>query len=102
MADSIHPILQEYIGQIPESLQTYQSIQQGKNYGEIEAHARNEMDTFKILNGVLEDGRIVQDVLRQSGSHESIENPEPLENDRLRVMGVLSMIAEFCEDMNED
>ena len=62
MANSVHPILQEYIGQIPDSIQTYLSIQQGKNYGEIETHALNEMDTFKSLGGVLEDGRTVQDV----------------------------------------
>ena len=102
MANSVHPILQEYTGQIPESLQTSRAIQQGKGYEEIAKQALNEMDTFKSLNGVLEDGRTVRDVLQQSGSEESIENPEPLENDRLRVMGVLSMIAEFCEDMSED
>jgi len=84
MAANIHPILQEYVRQIPDSIQTYQSIQQQKSYEEIAAQAR------------------VQDVLQQSGSRESIENPEPMEDDRLRVVGVLNMIAEFCEDMAED
>lgn len=102
MAANIHPVLQEYVIQIPDSIKTYQSIQQQKSYEEIAAQARNEMVVFKSLDDVLEDGRTVQDVLQQSGSLESIENPEPLEDDRLRVVGVLNMIAEFCEDMAED
>ncbi len=102
MATNIHPILQEYVRQIPDSIQTYQSIQQQKSYEEIAAQARNEMVIFKSLDDVLEDGRTVQDVLQQSGSWESIENPEPMEDDRLRVVGVLNMIAEFCEEMAED
>lgn len=98
----MHPILQEYAVQIPKNIRTYQSLQEGKSFEEIAEHARREQKAFKSLDGVLEDGRTVAEVLQANGTEESIESPDALDKDRLRAVGALGLIAEFCEAMAED
>ncbi|MCF8719479.1 hypothetical protein [Nitrospina gracilis] len=99
---SVHPILNEYSGQIPKSLQTYKSIHAIEDYEVIVEHARQEMSAFKSLDGVLPDGRTVRDALIESGYHESIEDMDGLDKDRTRVVGALNLILEFSEAMAED
>jgi len=98
----MHPILQEYSGQIPKNIKTYESIHGGNSFEEIAGHARSEQAAFRSLEGVLEDGRTVAEVLQANGSEESIESPDALDKDRLRAVGALGLIAEFCEAMAED
>ncbi|MGP0565455.1 hypothetical protein ACTRW9_10125 [Nitrospina sp. 32_T5] len=99
---TVHPILNEYSGQIPKSLQTYKSIHAVDDYEVIVEHARQEMTAFRSLDGVLPDGRTVRDVLKESGCEESIEDMDGLDKDRTRVVGALNLIFEFSEAMAED
>jgi hypothetical protein len=98
----MHPILQEYAVQIPKNIQTYRSLQEGKSFEEVGEHARKDQAAFKSLDGVLGDGRTVAEALQANGSEESIESPDALDKDRLRAVGALGLIAEFCEAMAED
>jgi len=102
MTNNAHPILLEYLEQVPESLQTFQSIQGGEEYADIASKAQSDLLAFRSLDGVLADGRTVEQALKQSGSEETLDNPDALDKDRLRVVGALSMIAEFAEDLAED
>ena len=78
MAANIHPVLQEYVIQIPDSIQTYQSIQQQKSYEEIAAQARNEMVIFKSLDDVLEDGRTPSRTFgSKAGPWNRLKTPNP-------------------------
>ncbi|CCQ89631.1 hypothetical protein NITGR_140028 [Nitrospina gracilis 3/211] len=99
---TVHPILNEYSGQIPKSLQTYKSIHAVENYEVIVEHTKQEMAAFRSLDGVLPDGRTVRDVLKESGCEESIEDMDGLDKDRIRVVGALNLILEFSEAMAED
>ncbi len=102
MNNPIHPILQEYIRQLPETLPTLLSIQGGEEYADIASKAQSDLLAFRSLEGVVADGRTVEQLLKESGSEESLDNPDALDKDRLRVIGALSMIAEFAEDLAED
>ena len=95
-----HPILEELATQLPESCQLFLHIQEGKDYAEITTLAKHDISCFENVDGILKNGESAQSVLHQNGYQPWFENSE--EDDRLRVLGTLSLIAELSEELAED
>ena len=95
-----HPILAELSGQLPESAHTFKRIQEAAGYEEINAQAQKDIACLESLEGNLEDGQPAKVVLEQSGYREWLAASD--QDERLRVLGALKLIADVSEDLAED
>jgi len=95
-----HPILLELSGQLPESAHTFQYIQEAVEFEMIAAQAQKDISCLENLEGCLEDGRTAKAVLEESGYREWLEASD--QDERLRVLGALTLIADVSEDLAED
>lgn len=97
---SAHPILEELSNQLPESPHTFQYIQEALEFEEIAASAQKDISCLENLEGCLEDGRPAKTVLEESGYRVWLEGSDS--DERLRVLGALTMIADLSEDLADD
>jgi len=95
-----HPILIELSGQLPDSAHTFQYIQEAAEFEAIAAQAQKDISCLENLEGCQEDGRSAKTVLEQSGYREWLEASD--QDERLRVLGALHLIADVSEDLAED
>jgi hypothetical protein len=95
-----HPILAELSGQLPESAHTFQYIQDAVEFEKIAAQAQKDIACFENLEGRLKDGQPAKTVLEQSGSREWLAASD--QDERLRVLGALHLIADVSEELAED
>lgn len=100
MSLSAHPILEELSNQLPESAHTFQYIQEAAEFEAIAAQAQKDISCLENLEGSLEDGRPAKTVLEESGYRVWLEGSDS--DERLRVLGALTMIADLSEDLAED
>ena len=100
MKDQVHPILIDLAKQLPIETQTLQFIEESKSYEEIAGQARKEMYCLGNLENVLDDGQTGETILFNSGYEVWLKDAE--DDDRLRLIGALKLIAEFCEEIDED
>ncbi len=97
---SAHPILAELSQQLPESAHTFQYIQEPAHFEKIAVQARNDIACLENLDGHLEDGRPAKTILEQNGCQAWLEASD--QDERLRVLGALRLIADLSEDLAED
>ena len=99
-----NPILMEMSKQLPDTVQTFKHIQEGKSYEDIVIQAKKEMFCLRNREGQMENGQSTQSVLEESGYRFLLENSdeEDENEERLRLMGTLQLIAELSEDLAED
>jgi hypothetical protein len=95
-----HPILLELSGQLPESAHTFQRIQEAAEFETIATQAQKDISCLENLEGHLEDGQPAKSVLEQSGYREWLEASD--QDERLRVLGALHLIADVSEELAED
>ena len=95
-----HPILAELSGQLPESAHTFQYIQDAVEFEKIAAQAQKDIACFENLEGRLKDGQPAKTVLEQSGYREWLEASD--QDERLRVLGALKLIADVSGDLAEE
>ena len=95
-----HPILTELCRQLPQATQTLRCIETGDSFENIVAQAKTEIDCLENLQGVDKGGRPSMSVLQESGYGKWLEDCE--DDDRLRVLGALKLIAELAEELAED
>lgn len=100
MSASAHPILEELSNQLPQSAHTYQYIQQASEFEEIAAQAQKDISCLENLEGCLEDGQPAKAVLEESGYRMWLEGSD--QDERLRVLGALRLIADLSEDLADD
>ncbi|MEE8260474.1 MAG: hypothetical protein V3R14_05685 [Nitrospinaceae bacterium] len=100
MSPSAHPILAELSNQLPQSAHTFQRIQEAAEFEAIATQAQRDISCLENLEGCLEDGRPAKAVLEQSGYQEWLEGSDS--DERLRVLGALTLIADLSEDLAED
>ena len=100
MAGKSNPILKELANQLPESAQSYLYIQDHKDYEDIVGQAWKEFFCLGDMDKVLEDGQSAKSVLQQSGYEKWLDDAD--EDERLRVLGALKLIAELAEELAED
>ncbi len=95
-----HPILEELSNQLPESAHTFRYIQGSSGFEEIAAQAGKDISCLENLEGCLEDGRPAKAVLEESGYRRWLEGSD--QDERLRVLGALRLIADLSGDLAED
>ena len=100
MSASVHPILLELSGQLPESAHTFQYIQEAAEYEKITAQAQKDIACLENLEGHLEEGQPSKNVLEESGYREWLKASD--QDERLRVLGALHLIADVSEELAED
>ena len=97
---SAHLILADLSKQLPESAHTFQYIQEPGHFEKIAVQARSDIACLENLEGHLEDGRPAKTVLEQNGYQAWLEASD--QDERLRVLGALRLIADLSEDLAED
>lgn len=95
-----HPILLELSDQLPESAHTFKYIQEASEYEKITAQAQKDIACLENLEGHLEDGQPSKSVLEENGYREWLGGSD--QDDRLRVLGALHLIADVSEELAED
>jgi hypothetical protein len=95
-----HPILLELSGQLPEAARTFQYIQEAAEFEKITTQAQKDITCLENLEGHLEDGQPAKTVLEQSGYLQWLKVSD--DDERLRVLGALHLIADVTEDLAED
>ena len=95
-----HPILLELSGQLPESSHTFKYIQEASEYEKITAQAQKDIACLENLEGHLDDGQPSKAVLEESGYREWLGGSD--QDERLRVLGALHLIADVSEELAED
>ena len=95
-----NPILIELAEQLPSESKIYQMILTSQNYVEIIAQAKEDFFSFGDMDSVIKNGEKGINILKQNGYEEWLKDME--EEDRLRICGVLQMVAELSEELNEE
>jgi len=96
---STHPILAELSQQLLESAHTFQYIQEPAHFEKIAVRARNDI-ACENLDGHREDNPPAKTILEQSGYQAWLEASK--QDERLRALGALRLIADLSEDLAED
>jgi hypothetical protein len=104
MNSKANPILIEMSAELPESIQTHKDIQEPKSYENIVVQARKEIFCLRNIERLMEDGQSAKSFLQQNGYQFLLENSdeEDEQEERLRLLGTLQLIAELCEDLAEE
>lgn len=89
-----HPILEELSRQLPESAHTVQLIQESAQFEKITVQAQSDIACLENLEGHLKDGRSAKTVQTWLAASD--------QDERLRVLGALKLIADVPEDLAED
>ena len=95
-----HPILEELSRQLPDAAHTFQYIHESSDFGKISTQAQKDISCLENLEGCLEDGRPAKDVLADSGYRAWLESSS--QDEQLRVLGALQLIADLSEDLAEE
>ena len=95
-----NPILIELAEQLPPSSKIYKLIMTSKNYSVIISQAKEDFFCFGDMEDKFKDGMTGIQILKQNGYEEWLHEME--DDDRLRICGVLQMIAELSEELNDE
>ena len=95
-----NPILIELAEQLPPNSKIYQLIMTSKNYPVIINQAKEDFFCFGDMENEFKDGMTGTHILKQNGYEEWLHEME--DDDRLRLCGVLQMISELSEELNEE
>ena len=95
-----NPILIEMADQLPESSKAFQLIMTTVDYPIIIDQAKEDFYSFADLENERKNGMKGFDSLRQNGYEKFLKDME--EEDRLRMCGVLQMIADLAKELDDD
>ena len=94
-----NPILIEMADQLPESSKTFQLITTCIDYSMIIDQVKEDFYCFADLEKERKNGMKSLDILKQNGYEKFLKDLE--EEDRLRVCGVLQMIADLAKELDD-
>ncbi|MEK9629534.1 MAG: hypothetical protein VW455_11005 [Nitrospinota bacterium] len=95
-----NPILIEMADQLPESSKAFQLITTSVDYPKIIEQTREDFYCFADLDKERESGKTGRDALVENGYGEWMKEME--EEDRLRICGVLQMITDLAQELEDD
>ena len=95
-----NPILIEMADQLPESSKAFQLIMTCIDYSMIIDQVKEDFYCFADLENERTNGMKGLDSLRQNGYEKFLKDME--EEDRLRMCGVLQMIADLAKELDDD
>lgn len=94
-----NPILIEMADQLPESSKTFQLITTSIDYSMIIDQVKEDFYCFADLEKERKNGMKGLDILKQNGYEKFLKDLE--EEDRLRICGVLQMIADLAKELDD-
>jgi len=94
-----NPILIEMADQLPESSKAFQLIMTCIDYSMIIDQVKEDFYCFADLEKERENGMKGLDILKQNGYEKFLKDLE--EEDRLRICGVLQMIADLAKELDD-
>ncbi len=95
-----NPILIEMADQLPEASKAFQLIISSVDYPKIVNQVKEDFYCFADLNKTRENGMTGLANLEQNGYESFLKDME--EEDRLRMCGVLQMIADLAQELEDD
>jgi hypothetical protein len=104
MNSNANPILIEMSKQLPDSVQTFKNIQEPKSYEDIFDQARKEIFCLRDMKRHMDDGQSARAFMQQNGYQFLLDNTdeEDEQEERLRLLGTLQLIAELAQELAED
>ena len=94
-----NPILIEMADQLPESSKAFQLITTSIDYSMIIDQVKEDFYCFADLEKERKNGMKSLDILKQNGYEKFLKDLE--EEDRLRICGVLQMIADLAKELDD-
>lgn len=95
-----NPVLIEMADQLPQASKLYQLVMTSVDYSAIFGQAREDFFCFADFEKEIENGMTGLAVLKQNGYESYLEDME--EEDRLRMCGVIQMLADLAQELDED
>ena len=95
-----NPILIEMADQLPESSKAFQLIMTSVDYPIIIDQTKEDFYCFADLEKERNNGMKSLDVLKLNGYEKFLNDME--EEDRLRICGVLQMIVDLAQELDEE
>ncbi|MZH04325.1 MAG: hypothetical protein F3743_02850 [Nitrospinae bacterium] len=95
-----NPILIEMADQLPEASKAFQLITASVDYPSIIEQAREDFYCFADLEKERESGMTGLATLKENGYGSWLNDME--EEDRLRICGVLQMIADLAQELDQE
>ena len=94
-----NPILIEMADQLPESSKAFQLIMTCIDYSMIIDQVKEDFYCFADFEKERKNGMKGLDILKQNGYEKFLKDLE--EEDRLRICGVLQMIADLAKELDD-
>ena len=95
-----NPILIEMASELPETSKLYQLVMTSVNYSSIFDQAKEDFFGFADIEKEIKNGMTGLALLKQNGYENYLEDME--EEDRLRMCGILQMLADLAQELGED
>jgi hypothetical protein len=95
-----NPILIEMASQLPETSKLYQLVMTSEDYSSIFDQASEDFFGFVDLDKEVKNVMTGLVMLTQSGYENYLRDME--EEDRLRMCGIIQMLADLAKELDED
>ena len=95
-----NPILIEMADQLPKSSKSFQLITTSVDYPRIVDQDREDFYCFADLDKKRDNGMTALETLMENGYESCLNDME--EEDRVRLCGVLQMIADLAQELDEE
>jgi hypothetical protein len=95
-----NPVLIEMASQLPQASKLFQLVMTSVDYSAIFAQAKEDFFGFANLEKKTEKGMTGLALLQQNGYETYLQDME--EEDQLRMCGILQMLADLAEELDED
>ena len=95
-----NPILIEMASQLPETSKLYQLVMISVDYSSIFDQAKEDFFGFADIEKEIKNGMKGTALLKQNGYDKYLLDME--EEDRLRMCGILQMLADLAQDLDEN
>ena len=94
-----NPILIEMASELPEASNLYQLVMTSVDYSSIFDQAKEDFFGFADIEKEIKNGMTGLAVLTQNGYENYLRDME--EEDRLRMCGILQMLADLAQELDE-
>ena len=94
-----NPILIEMASELPETSKLYQLVMTSVNYSSIFDQAKEDFFGFADIEKEIKNGMTGVALLKQNGYENYLQDME--EEDRLRMCGILQMLADLAQELDE-
>jgi len=95
-----NPVLIEMAGQLPQASKLYQLVMTSVDYATIFTQAKEDFFGFADLEKEIESDMTGLAVLKENGYESYLQDME--EEDRFRMCGIIQMLADLAQELDED